>query len=49
MVDLEIADENSVLSALDTLLKAPIAEDTIEPEYGYASWRYHIGGDGDEA
>ena len=49
MVDLEIADEKSVLSALDTLLKAPIAEDAIEPEYGYASWRYHIGGDGDEA
>ena len=49
MGDLEITDEKSVLSALDTLLKAPIAEDTIEPEFGYASWRYHIGGDGDEA
>jgi hypothetical protein len=49
MVSLEISGETDVISALDALLKAPVAEDAAQPEYGYASWRYHIGGDGDEA
>ena len=49
MVSLEIAEERDVLSALDVLLKTPVAEETASAEYGYASWRYHIGGDGDEA
>ena len=45
---LEISQESDVLPALDALLKAPVAESAAQPEYGYASWRYHIGGDGDE-
>ena len=49
MVNLEVAQERDVLSALDVLLKKPVAEAATEPEYGYASWRYHIGGAGDEA
>lgn len=49
MVNLEIAEEKDVLRALDALLKSPVAEESAQPEYGYASWRYHIGGDGDEA
>ena len=49
MVSLEIAGEPDVLSVLDTLLKAPVAEAAAQPEYGYASWRYHIGGGVDEA
>ena len=49
MVHLEIAEEKDVLRALDALLKNPVAEESAQPEYGYASWRYHIGGDGDEA
>ena len=49
MVNLEIAEEKDVLRALDTLLKNPVAEESAQPEYGYASWRYHIGGDEHEA
>lgn len=49
MVNLEIAEEKDVLRALDTLLKNPVAEESAQPEYGYASWRYHIGGDEYEA
>lgn len=49
MVELEISEERDVLSALDILLKTPVADAATEPEYGYASWRYHIGGAGDEA
>lgn len=48
MVELEISGEGDVLPALDTLLKAPVAEKAAQPEYGYASWRYHIGGGSDE-
>ena len=48
MVDLDVSGQEDVLAALDVLLKAPVAEKTAQPEYGYASWRYHIGGDGDE-
>ena len=48
MVYLEVSCEADVLSALDTLLKASVAEESAQPEYGYSSWRYHIGGDGDE-
>ena len=49
MVNLDVSVEKDGLSALDTLLKTPVAEESAQPEYGYASWRYHIGGDGDEA
>ncbi len=48
MVSLDVSEEGDVLRALDVLLKAPVAEAAAQPEYGYASWRYHIGGDGDE-
>ena len=49
MENLEISQESDVLSALDVLLKSPVAEKAAQLEYGYASWRYHLGGDGDEA
>lgn len=48
MEHLDIGGEDDVLRALDVLLKAPVAEKAAQPEYGYASWRYHIGGDSDE-
>jgi hypothetical protein len=48
MEHLDIGGEDDVLRALDVLLKARVAEKTAQPEYGYASWRYHIGGDSDE-
>ena len=45
----EINGQEDVLRALDILLKSPVAEKAAQPEYGYASWRYHIGGHSDEA
>jgi len=49
MVNLEVTEQRDVLRAMDTLLKTPVAEEFAQPEYGYASWRYHIGGDEYEA
>ena len=49
MERLDIGGDEDVLRALDILLKSPVAEKAAQPEYGYASWRYHIGGHSDEA
>ena len=49
MEQFEVSGQEQVTAMLDVLLKAPVAEETANVEYGYASWRYHIGGDGDEA
>ena len=46
---LAVANEQESQVAVDTLLQLPLAVAAEIPPYPKAVWRYHIGGDGNEA
>lgn len=46
---LAVANEQEAQLAVDALLQLPLAADGEIPTYPKAVWRYHIGGDGNEA